>query len=334
MGKQRYAWWLWGIWTLVGIALLAALAYDEGMTGEMTTLGWLALMLSTAPLVGAQLALGSPRAAKQIQTWLQRSKHPLWIVTAFITVLYLFGNVLAGGFDPYAFTIFVIGLLAALGALREVGNGKRGLTWTDIAIWLLLWIPFDLRWNYDLWQGAHGMRYNWWAVAVTVVGVLGWYAFREMPDFGYDLIPRGRDILLAVVLTAIFAAIIVPIGLAIDFIQFPPSETPTVLSVVAAFIGLFLTVALPEELFFRGILLHGLDQMMERRWLALLISSVAFGLMHWNNASDLGTQIAYVTLASVAGAFYGTAYRRSGNKLFAAALTHTFVDLIWRFLFS
>ncbi len=178
------------------------------------------------------------------------------------------------------------------------------------------------------------MKYNWWAIALTVAGVLGWHAFRGLPGFGYRLTPRRKDLGVALVLTVIFAAIVIPIGLAIDFLQFPPSQAPQWSAVVAAFVGLFLTVALPEELFFRGILLHGLDQMLRRRWLALLLSSLAFGLMHWNNAGDLTTKIAYVALATLAGVFYGLAYRRSGNNLLAPVITHTLVDLIWRFLFQ
>ena len=105
------------------------------------------------------------------------------------------------------------------------------------------------------------------------------------------------------------------------------------MGIVAHFVGLFLTVALPEEIFFRGILLHGLDQMTQRRGWTLLLVSLAFGLMHWNNVSALGTKIAYVALATLAGAFYGWAYRKSGNNLLAAALSHTFVDLLWSVLF-
>ena len=323
---------LWLLWTLVGAGLLVLVVVDEG--SEMTTASWVALMLGMAPLIGAQLALGSPSAAKAVQGWLQQNRRAWLYAAGFLSALYLLLGILTPGFDPYAATIFIVGLVAALGTLREIQRGKRGLTWTDIAVWLFLWIPFDLRWNYDLWMGPKGFAYNWWAVLLTVVAVIGWYGLRDLPEFGYRLTPRWRDIGIALVATVIFAAIVIPLGLAIDFISFPPSKTPTLLGIVAHFVGLFLTVALPEEMFFRGILLHGLDQMSKRRGWMLFISSLAFGLMHWNNAGDLSTKIAYVTLATVAGAFYGWAYRKSGNNLLAAATTHSLVDLLWSVVFS
>jgi len=95
-------------------------------------------------------------------------------------------------------------------------------------------------------------------------------------------------------------------------------------------VGLFLTVALPEELFFRGILLRGLEKQFSRKWIPLVISSLAFGLMHWNNASTLSTQITYISLAALAGVGYGWTYRKSGNNLLAAILVHTLVDWTWR----
>ena len=329
--KSRFPWKLWLAWTVVAMALTVFLVADEGE--QPAPLTWLALLLGFAPLIGAQLTLGSPRAAAQVRAWMRSLRRPVLVAGGGLSGLYLLMGLLTPGFDPYAAAIFVFGLLAALGTLRQIGRGKRGLTWADAAVWLLLWIPFDLRWNYDLWFGPAGFAYNWWAVALTVVGVLGWYGLRDLPVFGYRLVPRRRDLTLALAATAVFAAIVIPIGLAIDFLTFPPSK-PLSLSLLAAhFVGLFLTVALPEELFFRGILLHGLDQMSQRRGWMLFLSSLAFGLMHWNNAGDLTEKIAYVALATLAGAFYGWAYRKSGNNLLSAVFTHTFVDLLWSALF-
>ncbi len=330
--NERLPWKLWLMWTAAAVALTVLLVADEGE--QPSPLGWAALLMGLSPLIGAQLALGSPRAAGQVRAWLKSRAHPLAWSAGGITALYLLAGLLTPGFDPYAAVIFAFGLFAALGTLQQIGSGRQGLTWADAAVWLLLWIPFDLRWNYDLWFGPSGFAYNWWAVALTVAGVLGWYALRGLPDFGYRLVPRWRDLGIALGATAVFAAIVIPIGLAIDFLSFPPSTVPTLTGIAARFIGLFLTVALPEELFFRGVLLHGLDQMSRRRGWMLFLSAAAFGLMHWNNAGDLATQVAYVALATLAGVFYGWAYRKSGNNLLSAVLTHTFVDLLWSTLFQ
>jgi len=329
---KRLPWKLWLVWTAAAAALTVLLVADEGE--QLSPLGWAALLIGLSPLIGAQLALGSPRAAAQVRAWLDARTHPLAWSAGGITALYLLTGLLTPGFDPYAAVICGFGLFAALGTLQHIGRGRQGLTWADAAVWLLLWIPFDLRWNYDLWFGPSGFAYNWWAVALTVAGVLGWYALRGLPGFGYRLIPRREDLLIALGATAVFAAIVIPIGLAIGFLTFPPSNPPGLPALLARFTGLFLTVALPEELFFRGVLLHGLDQMSRRRGWMLFLSAAAFGLMHWNNAGDLATQVAYIALATLAGVFYGWAYRKSGNNLLSAVLTHTFVDLLWGALFQ
>jgi uncharacterized protein len=90
---------------------------------------------------------------------------------------------------------------------------------------------------------------------------------------------------------------------------------------------LLFTVALPEELYFRAILDAGL-----RRRLgpvaSLLLSSVLFGLMHWNNRSRLEDQLEYLLLATIAGLFYGLTFRKAG--LWAAVLCHALVDVVWK----
>src|SRR5207253_1625633 len=113
---------------------------------------------------------------------------------------------------------------------------------------------------------------------------------------------------------------------AIGFIKMPSVDSNLLKDTPVALVGIFLTVAIPEEIFFRGALQAPLERSLGRNG-ALAFASAAFGLMHWNNATGFHTQIAYIALAAVAGVFYGIAYRRAG--LFAAALCHTIVDLLW-----
>jgi len=320
---------LWLVWVLLSGVLIVGMQVKDGKLPA----GWQASVLGLAPLMAAQLTLGAPAAAAQVQTWLNTVRRPLLYTAGGGTGFFLLAGLMSGRFDPYAAAIVGCGAFAALGTLRQIEKGNPGLTWADAAVWLLLWIPFDLRWSYALWFGPQGFVYSWWAIAITVLAVIGWYGFRELPGFGYRLIPNSRDLGVGLLATAILVVVLVPIGLAIDFITFPPTAAIEPLAVLAYFIRLFLTVALPEELFFRGILLHGLDQMFRRKWVGLALSSLAFGLMHWNNTADLSEQIAYCSLATVAGAFYGWAYRKSGNNILAPVITHTLVDLLWRFLF-
>ncbi|HCW51504.1 MAG TPA: hypothetical protein DGR79_05490 [Clostridiales bacterium] len=326
--ERKLPWMLWLFLTLVGAGLTAGLIIAEGDAAELSPAGWAAAIIGFAPLVGAQLTLGVPSAAVKVKAWLETTRRPLLYTAGGVTALWLVFQVASGEFNPYTALIVAFGLVAALGTLRQVRRGQRGLTWADVAVWMLLWIPFDLRWVYDL-----GGDYHWWAIALSVLGVIGWYGMRDLPGFGYRLVPRWRDVAVALAATAALMVVLIPVGLAIDFLSWPPSKPPQLWRALFMFVGVFLTIAVPEELFFRGVLQHGLDQTTSRRWLSLLAASFLFGLMHWNNAGDLTEKAAYVALATVAGLFYGLAYRRSGNSLLAPVLTHTLVDVIWATFF-
>ena len=90
---------------------------------------------------------------------------------------------------------------------------------------------------------------------------------------------------------------------------------------------------MPEEFLFRGILQNFLTRSLpgERRELyGLLIASLIFGAAHLHHAPVPNWR--YAVLASLAGVFYGNAYRALG-RLSASALTHALVDTAWHFWF-
>jgi CAAX protease family protein len=60
---------------------------------------------------------------------------------------------------------------------------------------------------------------------------------------------------------------------------------------------------------------------------SLLISSVIFGASHLNNGSPL-PNYRYMLMASVAGVFYGLAWRSRKNVL-TSSITHTLVNTCW-----
>lgn len=316
------------------VALVAGygLLLGEAPRAVLTPIGWALTLLSIVPLVVAQLALGHP----QTWAWLRARTGGILRVEQRWTLLpiacYLLGGLAMGRFDPYATTVYVAGVFITIGTLAQADRGYPRMMWTDTTFWVFLWIPFDFRWSYDLWYGLEDLAYAWWAVMLTVVAVYGYGVLRDLPGLGYRLIPRWLDIGLALAATAGFAVIAIPLGLAVKFLTFTPT-TPHLVDVIPQFIGLFLTVAIPEELFFRGILQNGLNKHLRNPRLALILASLAFGLMHWNNADAVVERLAYTGLATVAGLFYGWAYDRS-KGLLAPILCHTLVDVIWHFGFQ
>lgn len=232
--------------------------------------------------------------------------------------------------------IYVLAIVLAISA-AVVRSGhvlrRPGLTGAALAIWLLLWIPFDLRWLKELWEGPSRLGYAGpalWIMFLIVVGE-GVVAGRERA-LGLRL-PSGRDLKVLGALTALFALTVLPAGFGLGFLKWNPQSVslgPLALSAL----GVALLVALPEELFFRGVLDARLRESLGKGrgdWLSLVISSLAFGVMHINNRSDPAAQLKYFLLASVAGAIYALAFRRGG--LWAAVALHATVDVVWQAVF-
>ena len=139
---------------------------------------------------------------------------------------------------------------------------------------------------------------------------------------------RTRPILAMMTL----ALLAIPLGLALGFIR-PHSNPVSFGQFCLQLFGIYLTIAIPEELLFRGFLQNLLVKTMHhpRHGLyGLLIASVVFGASHLHHAPAPNWK--YALLATLAGAFYGNAYR-TRRRLSASALTHALVDTTWHFWF-
>jgi membrane protease YdiL (CAAX protease family) len=318
--------------TRLALAMLAALAavgaflivQEEGPPGPVATTSL--LVLAIAPLIFAVLALAHPAARRWLAA--RGSAAPV-LVSALPAAGLVLASIAAGHVDPYFLPVAVLGILAVLLALGEGTPGRPTLSWTDVLCFLALWVPFDLHaWTRELWPGPSGLSYPFWALTVSLVAVAGFGGRRDLPGLGFRL-PEPRDAAIGLVALVAFGAIALPLGYASRLLRAAPTLAHFGAGkAVAATLGIALTVALPEEILFRGVLDNGLLALVKRPWLALGLSSVAFGLTHWNNEKTLGGKVAYCVLASVAGVFYGLACRRS-KGLPAAVLVHTLVDATW-----
>lgn len=318
---------LWITWTILGATLLYGVATSVTNNGIVSIL---ATVLSLSPILGLTLALGSLEASRHFNNWLRTNKNSLYYIVGGLSLLFAIPGFLTGNFNPYYTTIFTAIIFVVFGLLKQAKEEEFKLNWSDLAIWIILWIPFDLRWYMEM---QPNLDYTWWSIAITVIGIIGWYGYREA-DIGFNLVPTFKDLLIALSALVMIMVVVIPPGLATGFLSFSIPESFDIPKLTAYFIGLFLTVALPEELFFRGIMLRGLDKVFSKKWIPMLISSLAFGLMHWNNVNNLSMQITYVSLATIAGLGYGWAYKKSGDNLLAAILAHTLVDWVWKLLLT
>ena len=223
-------------------------------------------------------------------------------------------------------------VFAVLASLMPVG----GRPWWLLAIILIIWAPFDSGLLAPVWpwpEGGAAYMLNVWIscvlamAAMKVAGAescIGVVNFRIMPKKA-DLDATLRDQLW-------FTPLAIGFGFLTGFFAWNPKIAPFWQYPVEA-LGLYLTVALPEELLFRGLMQPTLEAMpwpktWNKKLTATWMTALIFGLSHLNNEPLWDWR--YVALATVAGLAYANVYERTGRKSLAApALLHTGVDWLW-----
>ncbi|MGA7295518.1 MAG: CPBP family intramembrane glutamic endopeptidase, partial [Terriglobales bacterium] len=201
---------------------------------------------------------------------------------------------------------------------------QRG-NWRDALVLLTLGLPVDLRWFEPAWaNGLAGLG----KLLLVDAGLYGFLAVRRLHGTGFDFHFHWNDWKTGLHELAFFAPLVVGLGLALGFLH--PHGNPVRLSMILKWVYIFIFVAVPEELFFRAWMQNLLERRVGRR-AALGITAVLFGLSHFNKRST-HFNWRYVILASVAGIFYGRAWRER-RRVPASSITHASVDAIWSFWF-
>jgi hypothetical protein len=127
-----------------------------------------------------------------------------------------------------------------------------------------------------------------------------------------------------------FAVIAIPLGLAERFVYFAPRWSAAA-SLPFTALAILLLTAWPEEFLFRGLLQNILSRVTRSDFTGWCSASVLFGLAHITNGHFPNWR--YVSLATIAGFFYGWTWKKTGS-IFASALVHATVDTLWHFLFQ
>jgi membrane protease YdiL (CAAX protease family) len=211
-----------------------------------------------------------------------------------------------------------------LGQAAIADPEQRG-NWRDAIILLTLGLAVDLRWFEPAWpSGLTGLG----KLLLIDAALFGFVAIRRLGGTGFDFHLRWSDWKTGVRELAFLTPLVVGLGLALGFLH-PHGSAPR-FSMIPTWIYIFIFIAVPEELYFRAWVQNFLERRVGRR-AALAITAVLFGLSHFNKRSA-HFNWRYVLLASVAGIFYGRAWRER-RRVPASAITHASVDAIWSFWF-
>ena len=243
---------------------------------------------------------------------------------SFLIVPYLIYALLHGEFH-WHICLGMAAVVFAITLLLQHANttSKSHPDWHDWLVLALLGISVDLHFFDQAWPvaGLSGMP----KLLFVDAGLYGYLVVRPISGIGFDFRLRWSDARIGLREFAWFTPIALLLGFALGFLHF--HRTPgSPAAFAAGWLFTFFFVAMPEELFFRGLLLN----MLERRAgtnRALAITSLLFGLAHFNKRAAYFNW-RYVILAAIAGVFYGRAWlvRR---RLAASAITHATVDTVW-----
>src|SRR3954471_3800606 len=216
--------------------------------------------------------------------------------------------------------------MAWLLAQAAVADPDQRGNWRDALILLTVGLAVDLRWFDVAWPaGLRGLG----NLLLLDAGLYGFLGIRRMSGTGFDFHFRWSDWKTGLRELLFFTPLVIGLGLALGFIH-PHANLPSLKNAVLSWVGIFIFVAVLEELFFRAWVQNLLERRVGRTP-ALIIASILFGLSHFNKRSA-HFNWRYVLLATIAGIFYGRAWREQ-RRVPASAITHTCVDWLWSWWF-
>jgi membrane protease YdiL (CAAX protease family) len=214
--------------------------------------------------------------------------------------------------------VAVAGLLLRAAAADPTQRGD----WRDAFILLLLGLAVDLRWFESAWPaGLRALN----ELFLVDAGLYGFLAIRKLSGTGFDFHLKWSDWKTGLRELLFFAPPVIVLGIALGFIH-PHRNLPGISSALLRWVAIFFFTAVPEELFFRAWVQNLLERRLGRR-AALIIASILFGLSHFNKRSA-HFNWRYVLLATIAGIFYGRAWREY-RRVPASTITHATVDWLW-----
>ena len=296
-------------------------------------------MLALELIPAAAFGLAGKRVARTAERWPQmlRIVVPMLCALPYVLISISHEMFLWRWLAVYALLPIAIAWLLARAATAD--PEQRG-NWRDAIILLVLGLAVDLRWLEGLWpRGLAGLG----KLLLVDAALYGFVVIRQLRGTGFDFHFRWRDWKTGLRELAYFAPEVIGLGLALGFLH--PHADALRPSMILTWIYIFIFVAVPEELFFRAWVQNLLEKRLGfwldsrigpraprfARMVALVITSILFGLSHFNKRST-HFNWRYVILATIAGIFYGRAWRQD-RRVPASAITHASVDWIWSLWF-
>ncbi len=296
-------------------------------------------------LIGVTVALG----IKPINAWLRRLAGAGALMRLLMVVIWII---------PYSVVVWEHGvglkgvclasvllyLLLPIALILAVGRRRGWSDWVDVVTVCLLIYPFIWGEPFGLPPGELVVADN--AIPVirpisVVVGLLIFTVIRPIKGLGYTYLLRTDELMDLPLGLGISALAAIPIGLVMGFIGWAPTGSdPVEVLVLAIFI--YLTVALPEEVLYRGLvqnILLGARKPSKVRWGYVVAADLVYAAVHLGippvpgtplvvSAFGVSLNVGFALMAFAVGLGYGWLYARS-RRVMAPSVAHALVDLVW-----
>jgi hypothetical protein len=291
-----------------------------------------AILLSLSVTLCAFVGLSQSSLLRYLR---QRAAASVWAATGL--PLFLLIPYLVYAFGTGSFSFLGAGKLLAyivvptLLLLPDRLHRPAHLGWRDVLAMVALGLPVPTNLLGGIWTWPFELNFFRPLFGVCA-GVYAFAVVRNLEGVGYRLLWRKQDVADGFANFLAFSLFGIPLGMALNFIH-PHFSSASFGQLPLRFFEIYLTIAIPEELLFRGILQNLLCRSIRRGptgLYGLLVAAAIFGATHLHHAPVPNWR--YAILATLAGVFYGYTYRNR-QRISASALTHALVDTAWHFWF-
>jgi hypothetical protein len=310
---------LWAALTLTGALYASWLGYGgRGFAATLTAFSFFFLVMLLFAARGVADGLAARFGAG--------GGYMLGLAVFLVYLIYALGT------NTFAFArvAAVAGLILLPLALVASAERRPPGAWQDFLTIAGILVAVKFSPSHWLWPYPGGrLAYIFTVLLCANVALASFVLLRRMNGIGYSIGWGRRWSFFVLASLIVFACIAIPLGRAIHFIQFAPHwgewKSLPLLS-----LGVFFFTAWPEEFLFRGLLQNMLARASNSDFAGWWTASILFGFSHITNMGFPNWR--YVLLASIAGFFYGWTWRKTGS-IFASALVHAGVDVLWHLLF-
>jgi membrane protease YdiL (CAAX protease family) len=250
----------------------------------------------------------------------------LGVIIFFIFLLYAIGTGTASFVRLGAVAAFIFLPLALLSSAQSATPGA----WQDLFILVAIWATVKFGPSHWFWPYPGGrLAYIFTVMLAVNIAIAGFLLLRRTKGIGYNIAWGANWTLYILGALALIACVVIPLGLKIHFLVYAPHINDWKSFLPLSIAILFFT-AWPEEFLFRGLLQNLLSRATSSDTAGWIAASILFGFSHITNLHFPNWR--YVLLASIAGLVYGWTWRKT-NSIFASALVHAGVDILWHILF-